>query len=80
MSDTLEAPDELPLVGVAEVAAILGIDRRHVYDLTRFRDWPEPLARFTTGSVWRASDIHQWLRSHAESTSRPGSEGGFDHL
>lgn len=70
MSRTLEVSDPLPVVGVAEVAAILGVERRHVYDLTLSQDWPEPLARMTTGSVWRTADIRRWAQLHADSSRR----------
>lgn len=65
MSLAPELSDPLPVVGVAEIADLLGVDRHHVYELTLLHDWPEPLARMATGSVWRTVDIRRWAGSHA---------------
>jgi len=27
---------------------------------------PEPLGRCSAGSIWRAEDIHRWVRGHPE--------------
>lgn len=64
MSLAPELSEQLPVVGVAEIADILGVDRHRVYELTLSQDWPEPLARMATGSVWRTADIRRWARSH----------------
>lgn len=53
------------MVGVAEIAGMFGVDRHRVYELTLFQDWPEPLARMATGSVWRTADIRRWASSHS---------------
>lgn len=70
-----EVRDPLPVVGVAEIAVILGVERRRVYDLTLSRDWPEPFARMATGSVWRTADIRQWARSHGAEPQTAGLAG-----
>lgn len=50
------------LVGVAEVAAMLGITRTRVSQLAKTQGFPEPVARLSAGPVWNRDDIERWGR------------------
>ncbi len=55
------------LVGVAEVARMLGLTRQRIHQLKRDPDgFPQPTVRLATGPVWERSAIEEW----AERTGR----------
>jgi len=65
------APQLPEMVGVAEVAAMLGVSRQRVSALTRTHDnFPPPLVELAAGPIWQRSAIEafaeQWDR-------RPGT-------
>ncbi len=55
---TRPRPDDI--MGVAEVAAYLGLPRERVRQLAWHPDFPDPLARLATGWVWWRPDI-EWF-------------------
>jgi hypothetical protein len=51
------------LIGVAEIAAMLGITRQGVDKLIRTRaDFPAPTAVLTAGRIWEREDVEKWAR------------------
>ncbi|MDP1794290.1 MAG: hypothetical protein Q8K63_09160 [Acidimicrobiales bacterium] len=51
------------LVGVGEVAEILGVSRQRVHQLkAAHADFPEPLGRLRAGYIWRKQDIVRWAK------------------
>lgn len=62
-----ETPD---LVGVSEAAAILGWDRRRVATYAERGSFPEPLARLSSGRVWRRDDVEAFARDRARRRGR----------
>ena len=49
------------LVGVAEIAQMLGVSRQRVDALVRKDgDFPLPEVELTAGRVWRRDDVIQW--------------------
>ena len=60
----VQADDVPELVGVAEIAALLGRTRQRVQQLTATSDFPAPVQVLTMGKVWRADDIHAWAATH----------------
>jgi predicted DNA-binding transcriptional regulator AlpA len=48
------------LVGVAEVADMLGVSRQRVHQLATQQGFPDPIARLSAGLVWRRTDIKRW--------------------
>jgi predicted DNA-binding transcriptional regulator AlpA len=61
---------QLKLVGLAEVAEVLGVSKRTAARYTMRADFPEPLARLRAGPVWQEEDVLAWARS--EPPARPG--------
>jgi predicted DNA-binding transcriptional regulator AlpA len=56
--------EKLDLVGVAEIALMLGISRQRVFQLVRdHEDFPLPVAELIAGKIWLRSDIDAWARA-----------------
>jgi predicted DNA-binding transcriptional regulator AlpA len=53
------------LVGVAEIARMLGVSRQRVDAITRTdSSFPAPEVELTAGRVWRREEIEDWSRQH----------------
>ena len=52
------------LAGLAEVAEFLFVSKRSASRYTRREDFPEPVARLSTGPVWEAAAIVEWGAEH----------------
>jgi predicted DNA-binding transcriptional regulator AlpA len=70
------------LVGVAEVAEMLGVSRQRVNQLVQEEaDFPEPEATLAAGRIWLRSTIETWASAHPRRSIRsgeksPSSSGG----
>lgn len=54
-------PDRL--MGLTEIAELLGLSRQGVHQLTKRRsDFPEPFTRLAMGYVWDADQVERWAR------------------
>ena len=53
---------KLDIVGVSEVAQMLGVTRQRVHALARDdrKDFPKPSATLAAGRIWLRSDIEEW--------------------
>jgi len=51
-----------PLVGLAEVAEILGWDRRKVATYIKRGNLPEPIQRLRSGPIWTRKQIEEYQR------------------
>jgi hypothetical protein len=54
--------DEGDLVGVTEIAKMIGLSRQRAGQLTKRPDWPEPYARLASGPAWRRAEVEEVLR------------------
>ncbi len=55
------------VVGVPEMARILGVSRQRVYQLmTTYEDFPAPLATLAVGRVWSRAAVEEWDRAHGD--------------
>ena len=50
------------IVGVAEMAEMLGVTRQRVQQLTMSADFPEPIYRMKAGNFWLLTDFTAWAR------------------
>ena len=50
------------LVSTVEIAAMLGVSRQRVDQLTRTEGFPEPVAELAIGRVWERADVEAWAR------------------
>ena len=49
------------LVGIFEIAAMLGVSRQRVDQISRSdAAFPDPVAELHAGRIWRRSDIVNW--------------------
>lgn len=67
----LAQPPFPALVGVAEVAADLGVSRQRVSTLSHREDFPAPVARLASGPVWRAGDLSTFALGWQRKPGRP---------
>lgn len=51
---------ERSLVGLAEVAQILGVTKRTATTYSQRPDFPEPLERLAATPVWLSTDVAAW--------------------
>jgi len=52
------------LVGVAEMALMLGVTRQRVQQLTQRPDFPAPAHRLIMGNAWRLVDFTDWAKAN----------------
>jgi predicted DNA-binding transcriptional regulator AlpA len=50
------------LLGLAEVAELLGKSRRQAIRITQRRGFPEPIAQLRATPVWRRIDVERWAK------------------
>lgn len=62
------------LVGVAEIAAMLGVSRQRVDQLAAAEDFPPPLAELAAGRIWARAAVEEWMAG--EPARLPGGEAG----
>jgi predicted DNA-binding transcriptional regulator AlpA len=56
----LVAPE---LMGVAEIAELLGVTRQRVHQLTKSPEFPRPVAELSAGAIWERDAVEAWARS-----------------
>jgi predicted DNA-binding transcriptional regulator AlpA len=65
------------LAGLAEVAQIIGWDKRRVITYINRGRFPEPLQSLASGRIWLRSDVEtyaqSWRARHASRTRRPAA-------
>jgi predicted DNA-binding transcriptional regulator AlpA len=58
------------VVGVPEIAQILGVSRQRVYQLIdTYEDFPAPVATLAVGRIWSRGAVEDWNRLHGERPS-----------
>ena len=59
----LVMPVKLDLVGIYEIAAMIGVSRQRVDKISRTDpEFPTPVAELHAGRIWKMSEIEQWAR------------------
>lgn len=53
---------EIELVGVTEIATMLGVSTQRVSQLSRSAAFPEPVAKLAAGWIWKLEDVQAWAR------------------
>ncbi len=51
------------LVGVPEIASMLGVSRQYVYRLIDEEGFPVPEAELASGRVWTRKSIEEWVKA-----------------
>ena len=77
-ADELDRPFDMPnlpeLVGISEIAATLGVSRQRAHALAHRDDFPEPVARLASGSVWTRPSITLFVESWKRKPGRASRE------
>ena len=55
----LVAPE---LMGVAEIAELLGVSRQRVHQLSKAPEFPAPIAELSAGAIWEREAVETWAR------------------
>ncbi|MFI5933365.1 helix-turn-helix transcriptional regulator [Actinoplanes sp. NPDC051494] len=53
--------DELDLAGARELKTLLGVSQQRVYQLTKLRGFPDPVAELAQGRIWLAGEVRTWI-------------------
>lgn len=58
------------VVGVSEIAELLGVTSQRVGQITRdYADFPPPIATLAAGRVWDLRAVKAWISKHPERRS-----------
>lgn len=53
------------LIGLKEVAALLGVSRQRAFQIVQERaDFPAPVATLAAGRVWALPAVGEWMAAH----------------
>jgi predicted DNA-binding transcriptional regulator AlpA len=63
--------EPLRVVGLAEIAVLLGVSKRTATRYTRRPDFPAPAARLAMGPIWWNDDVEAWIRQTPIRRGRP---------
>jgi predicted DNA-binding transcriptional regulator AlpA len=55
------------LVGVREIALLLGVSRQRADQIARTKGFPDPIAALATGRIWDRSAVVRWARETGRS-------------
>ena len=58
--DSVKYPRDVDLVGVTEIAEMLGVSKQRADQLAKRTDFPEPEASLAAGRIWSRADIERW--------------------
>lgn len=64
-------PDSL--MGLAEVAKLLGLSRQRADQLARTKGFPEPVAELIGGRIWQRESVERWARETGRLTAEGNS-------
>ena len=71
--------DQVDVVGVPEMARILGVSRQRVYQLIEaYDDFPRPVAELAVGRIWSRVAVEEWNRLHGDRPSGKHRRVRFD--
>ena len=66
------------LVGLSEIATMLGVSRQRADQLVRdYEDFPAPVAELASGRIWETTAVDAWATAHpVRPPGRPVSQPG----
>lgn len=70
----LDQPNTPDLVGITELAELVGVTRQRASTLARHPGFPEPLAELAAGPVWDLRMVERFVRSWARKPGRPATK------
>jgi len=66
---------QLRVVGLAEVADLLGVSKRTATRYTARDDFPRPVADLAMGPIWLTADVEKWIAGNPVRRGRPPGRG-----
>lgn len=60
-----------PMLGVTEIASLLGVSKQRASVLSRRRDFPNPVVALSHGKAWRRADVERWTETWDRKEGRP---------
>ena len=72
----LEQQNQITLVGIRELADLLGVTRQRASQIAAMRTFPAPLAKLAAGPVWNKASLTWFLEDWAREPRRPGPKPG----
>jgi predicted DNA-binding transcriptional regulator AlpA len=71
--------EELPLMGAAEIAQRLGVNRTRVNQLLKGDPtFPKPYVTLAAGHVWKTGDVEAWIATYRPAGRLRWRAGGGD--
>ena len=66
------------LVGLSEIATMLGVSRQRAGQIVRdYDDFPPPVAELASGRIWETTAVEAWAKAHpVRLPGRPAGESG----
>ena len=65
------------LLGVAEIATMLGLSRQRVNQLVQSDDFPAPEAELSAGRIWARPAVEAWVAAHPVRATEAGGQAIF---
>lgn len=62
---------ELQVVGLSEIADLLGVSKRTATRYSARPDFPRPAAKLAMGPIWHKADIENWIPATPVRRGRP---------
>lgn len=62
---------DLRLLGLSEVAALLGVSKRTASRYAARSDFPTPAAQLAMGPIWFGEDVETWISRRPVRRGRP---------
>lgn len=60
-----------PLMGLAEVRALLGVSRQRADQIVRKPGFPAPVAELANGKVWNTFAVQAWVKATGRVKAAP---------
>lgn len=60
----------MDLVGLTEIAEMLGVSPQRVDQLAATEAFPEPVAELAAGRVWKRADVIKWAKAKRREISQ----------
>ena len=77
-ASSLTAMSPLDLVGVPEMAKMLGVSRPTVWRYLRREDFPDPDAQVSGKRLWKRATVERWGKKHPRSKFDPRGPNAAD--
>ena len=70
--DAVKYHEGMNLVGLTEIARMLGVSRQRAHQLAQTDDFPRPAAELANGRVWEIDDVDAWMREREQRGTAAG--------